>query len=519
MPGSALLFRELGQLAHHAAMGMATISGNGAVAASANQAMLHAQEIEIGHARDLIKTGIADTQGARNGRQKLNAIRNMTHYDWQFKRPGLNQTLHIATRDGGYIFFQNDDGFETAYADRAGSQSDPLTYPEPNAPRFKVNQPDETPPDELTGERSSEEPKIVRGGGLTLTGSYSSIEGFSVGGKIARTNIAGLNTELAATAHYSKIRSLFEVGYTDGNLLGSNTTVAPTIFDSQLSATGFGDGIGKTPFSQSARGINVMMHKKFKNGLSSTLNYRISDDIFRPRGKNVHCDIATFGSVLCAEIGPRTTSILTVALSFDEKLQINGRNHRFRMRLTHDLSAGGTAKFSRTRFSSEAHINLSSRLSFSLEAEGGFMTPIGNDRLPLFERFYVGNSSMRGFDLRGIGPKIRPANSTSAQNIAIGGTAYYVVRTDLALSLHKVSSRFALQPSVFIDAGSVFLARDKLLLGETLIGNSAKPRVSVGVGLGMPTPAGKFRIDFVRPILKQTGDRPKTLSISFGTAM
>ena len=312
---------------------------------------------------------------------------------------------------------------------------------------------------------------------------------------------------------------MLEVAYTDGNLLGSNTIVAPTIFDSHLSATGFGEGIGKTPFSQSARGVDVMVNKKFKNGLSSTLNYRLSDDHFRPRTLNTHCDIARFGSVLCAEIGPRTTSIFTVALAFDEKVQLDGRNHRFRMRLTHDLSVGGTAEFSRIRFNSEARINLSNRLTFSLDAAGGFMTPIGNDRLPLFERFYIGNSNMRGFDLRGIGPKIRPLNSTAAQNIAIGGTAYYVVRTDLALSLRKVSSSFALRPSVFFDAGSVFLAKDKLLVGETLIGNSAKPRASVGIGLGIPTGAGELRIDLVKPILKQAGDRPQMFSISFGTAI
>jgi outer membrane protein assembly factor BamA len=76
------------------------------------------------------------------------------------------------------------------------------------------------------------------------------------------------------------------------------------------------------------------------------------------------------------------------------------------------------------------------------------------------------------------------------------------------------------QPSLFIDAGSVFGAKENgLLSGEALSGNSAKPRVSVGAGLSLATPVGKLRLDFAKPLVKQPGDRAKIFSISFGAAM
>ena len=60
--------------------------------------------------------------------------------------------------------------------------------------------------------------------------------------------------------------------------------------------------------------------------------------------------------------------------------------------------------------------------------------------------------------------------------------------------------------------------RDFLIIGEMLIGNSAKPRVAVGIGVSLNTPGGKFRINFAEPVVRQEGDRSKRFSISFGTA-
>jgi outer membrane protein insertion porin family len=174
------------------------------------------------------------------------------------------------------------------------------------------------------------------------------------------------------------------------------------------------------------------------------------------------------------------------------------------LQLTQDLSVGGSASFSRTQLISQAHVGLGSGLSFTLDAEGGYIAPMNGDKIPLFERFYIGDSSMRGFDFRGIGPKIRPTAAKAGQNVAIGGQAYYVARSELSANLDGTFGRLGFQPGLFVDVGSVFAAgKERLLPGETLIGNSPKPRASVGVGLALGLPAGKLRLNFVKPLFKQ----------------
>ena len=122
------------------------------------------------------------------------------------------------------------------------------------------------------------------------------------------------------------------------------------------------------------------------------------------------------------------------------------RSSSFRLQLTQDMSIGGSASFSRTRLISRAHVGLGSGLSFTFDAEGGYIAPMNGDRIPLFERLYIGDSSMRGFESRGIGPKIRPTGAKAGQNVAIGGQAYYVTRIELSANLDGTFGRLGFQP-------------------------------------------------------------------------
>jgi outer membrane protein assembly factor BamA len=249
-------------------------------------------------------------------------------------------------------------------------------------------------------------------------------------------------------------------------------------------------------------------------------NYRLSADAFRMRGKNGTCDASFFGSPICNALGDVTNSLLSISLALDRR-QLDGVEVRgYRFRLAQDVGLGGSAPYSKTRIGGEAHIGLGSRWTLQLDAEAGYLAPIGKKEIPLFDRFYAGDTSLRGFDLRGVGPKVQPTGAGIGQNVAIGGRTYYAASAELSVSVGGLFEKFGLQPSLFVDAGSVFGAKNnRLLPGEQLLGNSAKPRVSAGVGLAMKTPAGTLRLDYARALVKQPGDRTQSFSISFGAAI
>ena len=362
---------------------------------------------------------------------------------------------------------------------------------------------------------------LLSRGGLTLSGGYSSVEGPNAGVKITRSNIGGFNREFSASARYSKIQSLIELSYSDGAFLGSRVAFTPTLFANRQSDRGFGSVNGSIPFRQSGYGVNFNFNRKFARGLTASGNYRLSADWFEMRGKNAICDNSIFGSSLCDALGKSTRSVLSFALTLDHRDSAIDPTKGFKLRLTQDVAGlGGTTRFARTRLGGSVHFGVTGGWNLSIGAEGGIITGIGGRDIPPFERFYMGGNSMRGFDLRSIGPKVRPTGASPSQSVAVGGRAYYAVRAELSLPATGLFGKFQVRPCVFVDAGSVFGARQTHLLpGETLIGNSAKPRVAIGVGLALNTPAGKLRFDFAKPVVQQAGDRSRMLSISFGAAI
>jgi outer membrane protein insertion porin family len=52
---------------------------------------------------------------------------------------------------------------------------------------------------------------------------------------------------------------------------------------------------------------------------------------------------------------------------------------------------------------------------------------------------------------------------------------------------------------------------------ETFLGNSPKPRLSIGFGVNWVSPFGPFRIDIAKALLKQKGDDTKLFSFNVGT--
>jgi outer membrane protein insertion porin family len=52
---------------------------------------------------------------------------------------------------------------------------------------------------------------------------------------------------------------------------------------------------------------------------------------------------------------------------------------------------------------------------------------------------------------------------------------------------------------------------------ELFLGNSYKPRLSIGIGVNWTSPFGPLRLDLAKALLKQKGDDTKLFSFNVGT--
>ncbi len=321
-------------------------------------------------------------------------------------------------------------------------------------------------------------------GELSLSAGFSSIENFLLQASIRQRNFRGLGQQLQASVNYSSYSKSVELGFTEPYLFDRNISVGGSVYRRDLNSFNFINNNRQTTFQQVTTGFQLNAGVPLTEFMSFFGRYSLNfDDVTLDR--NIYffgdqCDPLVAGRYLCDALGKRTTSLIGYTLAYDD------RDNRLRptrgqsASLSQDFAGlGGSVKYVRTRANASKHFNLGSRFILNVSAEGGYIHPLGNaptptsDKVRLTDRFFLGEPQMRGFDIRGVGPRViryqvdstDPANPIVVTETdgnrgqiddALGGRAYYQGRIEVDIPLGTGAKELGLRPSVFLDVGSVF---------------------------------------------------------------
>ncbi|MDK2759752.1 MAG: outer membrane protein assembly factor BamA [Sphingopyxis sp.] len=350
--------------------------------------------------------------------------------------------------------------------------------------KMEIERKEGSAPDRIILETNVEEKPT---GELSLSAGFSSIENFLLQASIRQRNFRGLGQQLQASVNYSSYSKSVELGFTEPYLFDRNISIGGSIYRRDLNSFNFINNNRRTTFQQVTTGLQINAGVPLTEFLNFFGRYSINfDDVTLDQslyyfgGK---CDPLVAGRYLCDAIGNRTTSLLGFTLAYDD------RDNRIRptrgqsLSLSQDFAGlGGSVRYVRTRVSGSKHFNLGSRFILNLSVEGGYIYPFGDaptptsDKVRLTDRFFLGNPQMRGFDIRGVGPRVirftgvdltDPANPILDTTIrqqgrsgqiydALGGRAYYMGRVELDIPLGTGAKELGLRPSLFLDVGSVF---------------------------------------------------------------
>ncbi len=488
------------------------------------------------------------------------------------------------------------DAFNSFGVKRTENRINSLGYFQEN---LEIERKEGSAPDRIILETNVEERPT---GELSLSAGFSSIENFLLQASVRQRNFRGLGQQLQASVNYSSYSKSIELGFTEPYLFDRNVSIGGSIYRRDLNSFNFINNDRRTTFEQVTTGGQISVGVPLTEYLSAFGRYSINfDDVSLDRTLYYFgddCDPLIAGRYLCDAIGKRTTSLLGYTIAYDD------RDNRLRptrgqsLSLSQDFAGlGGSVKYVRTRAAASKHFRLTGRFILNISAEGGYIYPFGgrptptSDKVRLTDRFFLGEPQMRGFDIRGIGPRVirfanvdlaDPANpvlDTSLDNRngriddALGGRAYYMSRFEIDIPLGTGAKELGLRPSVFLDIGSVFGVKRPTLttLGDFLdqsdgftkflcrnatsgtqqfatipldadgqpvgnqftacpegfsplapfeerfLGNTWKPRVSIGAGVNWNSPFGPFRIDFAYALRKEVGDDTKRFSFNVGT--
>lgn len=145
----------------------------------------------------------------------------------------------------------------------------------------------------------------------------------------------------------------------------------------------------------------------------------------------------------------------------------------------------------------------------------GHITGLGDDNLQVFDHLFVGQKMIRGFDTRGIGPRVF---SGATEVGAAGGTTYFNGTLEVSTPMPLISREMGLRFNVFADAATLYgndiSAAD--FGGQTLVGSDMEWRASIGAGVTWASPFGPLRVYYAEPVAKESYDDIK--KIGFGAS-
>jgi outer membrane protein insertion porin family len=430
-------------------------------------------------------------------------------------------------------------------------------------------------------------------GQLQISAGFSSLERFLLNLSIEQRNFRGMAQTLRAAVNYSSYSKSVELGFTEPYVFDRNIAMGFDLFRRDYSSFNFVNNSRNTTYKQITTGGQLRGGAPLTEYMQLGLRYGLSADqvtldesqfFTDPDGAGplpAFCDPLRVGRYLCQAIGTRTTSSIGYSLLYDTTDNRIRATRGERFTINQDFAGlGGSVKYLRTRINAAKYWPLGKGFVFSALFEGGYIHSFekdpgnGDDKVRIVDRFFLGEPEMRGFDIRGIGPRVQrvpfiddgtgvlvPATDRrSISDDSLGGRAYYTGRAELEVPVSSQFREMGLRPSIFVDVGALFALTNPILTsvlpgdprtlnqcfdssgnssvapsdnscptGSTLVagitpfkefylGDSAKPRVSVGFGVNWNSPFGPFRIDIAKAILKADGDDTKLITFNVGTA-
>lgn len=363
---------------------------------------------------------------------------------------------------------------------------------------FEVEQKPGSEPDRIILEANVEEQPT---GELQLSAGFSSIESFILSGSIRQRNFRGRGQTVGASVNYSRYSRSFNLSFAEPYLFDRNISAGIDLYRRDFNSFNFANSERNTTFEQATTGASLRLGVPLTEYLSLIGSYTFNyDDVsldqnqfFSDRdGDGTRtCDPILAGRFLCDAIGKRTSSILGATLAYD------ATDSRFRPTRGNSASLGlefaglgGSVKYLRARGRAAQYWNVFNGFILSATAEGGYIKGFedrgpGSDNIRLNDRFFLGEPDLRGFDIRGVGPRVvrlpyvdddddattppvlLTIDEAREQNTliddAIGGKAYYRGRVELEIPLGSGARELGLRPSIYADVGALFSVTEPIL--------------------------------------------------------
>jgi outer membrane protein insertion porin family len=261
---------------------------------------------------------------------------------------------------------------------------------------------------------------------LTFGAGVSQFDGFFGQLAFQTSNFLGRGETFTISAQQGNRAKNYQLAFTEPFLFDRPMTAGIDLFVRQIRYIGM--------FTQDSVGGNLVYG--FQTGDFSRMFINYSYERSKVADLNpLYQDLGTTNpfladSLLIGEGGRRTISKIAPSWVYNTVDQPIFPSSGSRYTVTMDIAGiGGNTNFLNPRLEGIWYIPLNNRTSLGFRAQGEYITPYGSTvNLPIFEKLYLGGEySIRGFDLRTVGPRDRGTGLVLGGNKSLLFNAEYLI--------------------------------------------------------------------------------------------
>ena len=332
-------------------------------------------------------------------------------------------------------------------------------------------------------------------GSFAFGAGYSSMEKLVGMVSLSQGNLFGRGQKIRFSMDFGTERQTYDIGFLEPWFLDTPLAVGFDIYHRIRERDTFDWSNSGWDLKFGYPLDEIFEKSKFFENMRASLMYKLE----RIKVYNLAGDAS---SEIKEEAGEKISSSVTFALS---KSTINDKYDPTegmlgRLSIEYAGLFGGEDRFLKTYLDYNKYIPMRWNTSLRLHGEIGYAVNMKGDRLPIYERFFVGGiDTVRGYDERSVGPK-------DVRGEYLGGDKMIVFNIEWKFPIYNP---LHLKGIVFFDAGNAYGVDEGF--------NPIDLKKSIGFGIRIMTPFGPLRLDWGYPLDKEKGQPSSKWHFAVGT--
>ena len=348
-------------------------------------------------------------------------------------------------------------------------------------------------------------------GEFNIAGGYSTTDGLLVEVKLGDSNFLGSGTALKSSMSYGQYARGVDLSASEPYFLGSRVSAGIELYGRQSVSSPY------QSYGSDIYGATI----QFGTPLTEQIGVQYRYSLYN---QNVTLDPASLVAAPSLPIqqaalaGSQWVSSVGDTVTYSTLDNNKNPTSGIKSQLTQDLAGlGGDVKFLRTTEDLRYYHPINDDVVSLVRAQGGYITGLGGQQVPLLNSFFGGPTMVRGFAPNGFGPRDLTPGTTMDN---VGGSMYWATTAELQSNIPGVPQEYGLKASAFVDAGSVFRYSGPTAFPGSApslqVANNNIVRSSAGVGLTWASPFGALTVNYAVPLTKAAYDVVQPLGFTAG---